>query len=327
MAELIKVNQEKETATFKLAASNKVSWDEMAVAIFKEVKDDKYFCNFFNLRWYDDEWSYDRFVVPVYTPFANIKRSVKVSDRYGRWEHEIDNPFLTYVSVSRKYKSKTFLRSTKGDGNYDFEIIHSDPYKTATYDIPEGVYELSFEVIFGFASWRAFPRTNWVGHTRYQERWDRCGEQYNYPWQTFVPEEYKLPKWSYDESTASQIQKATKLVANGNNIEYPLVDYPNYVVEVDPRVLEYDECYTDIHNNPYATFHFWNREVWVGIPRDLQQEEKIYVRFYMYNEIWALGKESLGGDPLHVHSHVFTAEKYQNFLSEEPGEKKHWVKY
>jgi hypothetical protein len=255
--------------------------------------------------------------VPEYTPFANIARSVKVSDRYGRWEHEIENPFIPYVTIDRRYKTETYYKFRQESGTHDFEVNHTRLYKTATYDIPAGTYELSFETIFGFAPESAFPDKHWVYHTRYQQRWDRCGNQYNYPWQTFVPDEYKLEQWSYySESAASRIRKATKLVANGNNIEYPVVDYPNYVAEVDPRELEY-ECYTDIHDNPYAVFHFWNKDVWVGIPSNLHQEEKIYIMFFMYNEVWALGKKTLDGDPLEVHSYVITADKYHKVLNGE----------
>lgn len=309
MMELVSVNQEKETATFKLNSPNKVPWSNMAVAIFDKVGDDQYFNNFFNRRIYDDDWSHDRYIVPEYTPFANIEKSVKVSDRYGRWEKEIENPFIEYVSVDHQYKTETYFKYREETHTHDFEVNHTRMYKTATYDIPEGTYELSFEVIFGFASESAFPGKNLVYHTRYQRRWDNCGNQYSYPWMAFTPDEYKLPKWSYDESTAAQIQKAKKLVAEGNVVDYPIVDYVNYVVEVDPRTLEYDSD-TDLSNNPYTVFHFWNKDIWVGIPRDLHQEEKIYVRIYLYNELWGLGKMTIGGDPLAIHSDVYTAEKY-----------------
>ena len=323
---LLSINKEKETATFKFDATSDVPWNSMAGEIFKKVGDAQYFINFFNLRLYDDEWSYDRYVVPVYTPFANIKKSVIVSDRYGRWEHELENPFAQYIKISRQYRTETYYKFRKETNTHDFEVNHTRLYKTAVYDIPAGIYEIPFEVVFGFASENVFLcQEKWVYHTRYKERSDRCGNQYNYPWQTFVPDEYKLPQWSYYESTAGQLQKATKLVADGNNINYPVVDYINYIVEVDPRTLEYDSD-TDLHNNPYTRFHFWNEDVWVGIPTDLQKEEKIYVRFYMYNEVWAIGKETIGGDPLDIHAEVYTAEKYQRFLAEEPS-KKEWVKY
>lgn len=165
-----------------------------------------------------------------------------------------------------------------------------------------------------------------IHHTRYQRRWDNCGNQYSYPWMAFTPDEYKLEQWSYDESTASQIQKAKRLAAEGNVIDYPAVDYMNYMVEVDPRSLEYD-TETDLSNNPYTLFHFWNEDVWVGIPENLQNEEKIYIRFYVHHELWGLGKETIDGDILAIHSNVYTSDKYQKFLSEEPVEKKQWVKY